>query len=402
MLKRLRILLTVGIIVAITATIVVSSLYITYSPPSKSNSFPFEASNSSNISLNQTHVQQAVNSTLTNLTQENFTEYIGNHIDVGLSTANSAVVFSSKDVASSIRFTAKYSGDASALVVKVLTSENHKFLVGLQDDNGKGVPSGSWLSSGIGWAKGDRFMETSLEKPVPIVEGHMYHIVVMLNDSLSQKDASVMTYAAKSSFQPYNPENIDMVWSDPIIDVLSFDGKSWNDESKWPTFVIRYTDGREEGQPYTLYAPWVIHNSVYVGEVFVPSKDYKVRNIGFVVDAKGKAQDSLYFEILDSKNEIVSHGVLGTPGQIGIGVKKWVDAPLDVSVMLKKGDLYRLVLYSPKTGADQAYEMYGHEFTYNDKIGYGGLQDELTISDNSGTTWQPWDDADAIFRLLVE
>jgi hypothetical protein len=43
--------------------------------------------------------------------------------------------------------------------------------------------------------------------------------------------------------------------------------------------------------------------------------------------------------------------------------------------------------FSPGTDLDNAYNVYGHEFSYNTSIGYGGLQDQLIISFEAGSTW---------------
>jgi hypothetical protein len=68
---------------------------------------------------------------------------------------------------------------------------------------------------------------------------------------------------------------------------------------------------------------------------------------------------------------------------------------------LKAGQLYRIIVLSPQTDLDNAYYLYGHEFSYDPTIGYGGLQHQLTSSLDGGSNWGDNQDADAIFKITT-
>jgi hypothetical protein len=74
---------------------------------------------------------------------------------------------------------------------------------------------------------------------------------------------------------------------------------------------------------------------------------------------------------------------------------------LSSPIILDAGQLYRIALYSPDTDLENAYRIYGHEFSYDNTIGYGGLQHQLVTSYDSGNKWSENPDADTIFKLTT-
>jgi len=81
--------------------------------------------------------------------------------------------------------------------------------------------------------------------------------------------------------------------------------------------------------------------------------------------------------------------------------QKWIEVTLDSPLALKEEELYRFTLLSTGTDLENAYHIYGHEFSYDTSIGYGGLRHYLTISHDAGTKWGKWEDADTIFKLIT-
>ncbi len=302
----------------------------------------------------------------------------------------------------SIRFTAQLSGEATSLAINALASEGQSQIrIGIQGDN-NGTPIGEWINgygfgtSHVGGNEG--FITVNLQRAVPIVKGKVYHIVIESAENTLKGKIPILTYMANGFAQPFNNKNPDIVWHDSMMNVLFYDGDGWREENKWPIFVIGYSDNRSEGQPYSLAAPWVIHDQVYVGQEFLPSVDYNIGKIAFVVSLKAMPRDKLYYEIRDSNNTIIAKGLFAEKSNLTIW-QTWIEVTLASPVTLKRGQLYRIVLLSTGTDLDNAYEVYGHELCYNASIGYGGLQDQLTISYDAGSTWSGWEDADAIFKL---
>lgn len=359
------------------------------------------------ISLFENNVEtETINPTIDqNLTEINSSaqqEIIGNPIDINLKTGMNVIFIENSAQKVSIRFTPQFSGEVIELVIKGRASDGHAVRVGLQEDK-NGTPEGGWMSeNGFGISQINNsnfeFITVKLQNPVPVLEGKVYHIVIEPID-LTDK-ILIMTYLANAFAQPLNNENPDIIWQDPYMNMFFYNGKVWREENKWPIFAIGYSDGRLEGQPYSLAAPWVIHDSVYVGQAIVPVSEYSIGKVALVVSLKGSPKDRLYYEIIDSNNSVMAKGLFAESSQLTTW-KTWIEVSLDSPVMLKDGELYRIILFSPGTDLDNAYRVYGHEFGYNSSIGYGGLRHYLTISHNAGSKWAKWEDADTIFKLTT-
>ncbi|MEM2686120.1 MAG: hypothetical protein QXM01_03480, partial [Candidatus Bathyarchaeia archaeon] len=83
-------------------------------------------------------------------------------------------------------------------------------------------------------------------------------------------------------------------------------------------------------------------------------------------------QDKLYYQIRDSDNNILIEGIFAESSQL-TPAQTWIEVTLLTPVTLKAGQLYRIILLSPQTDLENAYYLYGHEFSYSYNIGYGGL-----------------------------
>jgi hypothetical protein len=329
---------------------------------------------------------------------------MGDTIDVKLISGMSVLYIKQPNEKISIRFTAQNSGDAQALTVYVLASKNQSSInVGLQEDV-NGSPSGKWIDdTGFGTTQiphQNGFVTVNLQKPISISQGKTYHVVVEPAEPHFSESISIYAYQANPKAQPYNVADPDVVWTDNTMNILLFNGGNWVDQNLGPIFAVSYSDGTREGQPYSLSAPWVIHDSIYVGQRIVPASNYKIGKIAFDLGLKNQPTDKLYYEIIDSNNQVLSQGVFAEPSQLTIW-QTWIEVTLPTPVDLQAGNLYRIALYSPQTNLDNAYLLYGHEFTYDAAIGYGGLQHQLVTSQNAGQNWADWTDADAIFKLTT-
>jgi len=121
---------------------------------------------------------------------------------------------------------------------------------------------------------------------------------------------------------------------------------------------------------------------LFVGQTLIPASDYKVGKIAFDVSIKsGAPQDKLSYQVRDSNNNVLAEGVFAERGQLTVS-QTWIEVTLPTPVTLKAGQLYRIIVLSPQTDLDNAYYLYGHEFSYDPTIGYGGLQHQLTWCKN--------------------
>ncbi len=330
---------------------------------------------------------------------------MGDTIDVNLISGMGVLYIKQPNEKVSIRFTAQNSGDVQALTVYALAAKNQQSInVGLQDD-ANGAPSGKWSSGGTALGttqipNKDGFLTVNLQKSASISKGKIYHIVIEPAGSSLSEPITIYAYQANGHAQPFNVEDPDIVWHDNAMNTLSYTGGKWVEQNLGPIFVVSYADGSREGQPYSLSAPWVIHNTIYVGQRIVPASNYKIGKIAFDVGLKNQPKDKLYYEILDSNNAILAKGVFAEASQLTIW-QTWIEVTLPTPVNLQAGNTYRIVLFSPQTDLDNAYLVYGHEFTYDAAIGYGGLQHQLVTSQNAGQAWGDWTDADTIFKLTT-
>jgi hypothetical protein len=327
---------------------------------------------------------------------------MGNTVDMDLRTGMSALFLEDTKDRVSIRFTTQLSGEVSSLAIMGLaTGEQNEIRVGLQEDV-DGKPKGEWLSEDslgtIEVSSKNVFLTINLQRSVFLSKNKVYHIVIEATKISAGNQIFIRTYSANALAQPLNNEDPDIVWPDPMINTLFYNGERWKVEDKWPIFVIGYSDGRFEGQPYSLKAPWVIYRSTYVGQVLIPASDYSVGKIAFVVSVKRETSSRLFYEIRDQDNEVMATGLFATSDQL-TGRLTWIDVSLPSPVKFTAGKLYRIVLLSPDTEHESSYLLYGHEHSYNNSIGYGGLQQQITMSTTAGDSWFENKDADAIFKI---
>lgn len=330
---------------------------------------------------------------------------MGFPVDGGLINGMNVVFLDGPDQQVSIRFTAKNSGTANKVVINAFAyADQPTIRVGLQADS-NGNPAGSWLSDGafgsvqLGSSSG--FKTVQLGSPASLAKGQVYHVVIEAAGSDVGGSVAITTYQASGFAQPFHPDDPDITWSDTQMNILLYNGGSWHAQNRWPIFVVEYSDGKSEGQPYSISAQWVVYGSTFVGQTLVPASDYKVGKIAFDVSlGGGQPQDKLYYEIRDSEESVLADGVFAQSSQLTAS-QSWVEAELSSPVTLRAGELYRIVLLSPQTDLAGAYYVFGHEFCYDPSIGYGAFQHQLTSSLSSGQVWGDNSDADAIFKITT-
>ena len=272
---------------------------------------------------------------------------MGNIIDIELLSGIGSLYLENSEERISIRFTAQLSGEVSALAFNAYALKGDlQVRVGLQEDS-DGRPKGEWISEdGFEISKipnKSSFITINLQRTVRISNGTVYHIVIEATEIKVGEKILIRTYLANALAQPLNYEDPDIIWHDPKMNTLFYDGEKWREENKWPIFVVNYTDGRYEGQPYSLEALWVIYRSKYVGQTIIPASDYSIGKIAFVVSVKGEPSDKLYYEIRDQDNKVLVKGLFATADQLTIRMT-WIEVSLPSPVEFTAGKLYKIVL----------------------------------------------------------
>ena len=325
----------------------------------------------------------------------------GNFFDNGLKSGMTSTILNQGNQKASIRFTNSHTGLVSKITLSVSSGIPQHVIIGLQEDDGGGNPSGEWLN-GQSIAKTiiSRELESTFTFPedVLITEKTTYHIVIEPGNINKTNSVKIKHYQTNTPHQPFNPSNPDNYLPDSSINSLYFDGTKWIEQENWPSFFISFKDGQKIGQPYTLAAGWVIRGSTWVGQTFIPSSDYNISEIGFVVNKEGEPDKPLFYGIQDSENNILSTGIFTESKPLSFR-QNWIEISLDEMVFFESGKLYRIYLYSPIPRGEEFYRVFGHEYSFNYDIGYGELTHRLTISHDEGKTWSAWNDADTIFKL---
>ncbi len=387
--------------------------------------------NSSNVTQTETNMPNPITNTvitINNTSQEQYfyklensinaklmpeepinKEVLAGHVfgftpDNALTGGMEVIKITNQDEKLSIRFTAKFSGELTKLHLYFNGNDEINAKVGLQEDK-QGVPSGQWLGDSPGYAQtiinsnATKFDTIELLENINVKENTIYHIVIDIDEDPESR-FFMITYHDNWPFTPFNHIDPDEVWEDNAINTLFFDGSTWLVQDKWPIYVIDYSDGTSDGQPYSLMAPWVIKKSSTVGQTIRPYSNYLVDEFAFVVSLNGSPLDNLYYAVYDEENTILRSGTFATPDEL-TKKKSWHQVKLESPLLVASGELYHFVLSSPDTDLENPYKVYGHEFMLDQTLGYGSVNHYLTKSQNE-LSWSKWYDADTAFKLITK
>lgn len=341
----------------------------------------------------------------------------GNFFDNGLLVGMDWTDLENSEQIHSIRFTNKHAGEISVITLELLVHSTREAIVGIQEDNGAGYPSGTW-NNDQSYVKTilpptQEKSQFELPQSFKVSNNKVYHIVIQLGPPLPDNlisddsakdiaigsDVKVIHYKKNTPYQPFNPEDPDIYWSDTAINSLHYTGTEWVVLDKWPIYLLRYVDGAVDGQPYTLKAHWVVNSKRSAGQTIIPHSDYKVSKFGFLVNKKGNPVDDLFYGVKDLNNNLLASGLFAKSNDLTKRLS-FIEVSLGEPIDLKAGNLYRFYVYSDIPRGDDHYNLYGHEFSLNNTAGYGGEIHRLTTSGDF-EHWGPWYDADAVFALTT-
>ena len=322
-----------------------------------------------------------------------------------------------EDQKASIRFTNQYEGFLEKITLNIFVQNNSTGITGIQLDDGQGNPDGIWInlpSDSILIPTGQKARHFFPPEPIFLEKNKIYHIVIQHGSSLqspgtensaqSIESILILNYKNNAGGYPFNPEDPDIFLPDPAIDSLFFDGTTWQVLDRWPSFLLSYSDGHLEGQPYTLAAPWSVTDNTYVGQTIIPHSEYNVTEFSFVLGLDGNPSEPFYYGIQDHEGTILDTGVIATRDELSWR-QTLVTVELEEPIKLDAGKLYRFYVFStipkPENQTD-FYKIFGQEFSFDYGLTYGGLIHRLTISHDYGMTWAAWLDADTIFILKTK
>ena len=108
----------------------------------------------------------------------------GNFFDNGLLIGMGWSTLENPDQIHSIRFTNKHNGEINAITLNLLSHSAREVIVGIQEDDGKGYPSGTWNNeeSYVKTVLQPRQDESYFELPksFKVLKDKVYHIVIQM------------------------------------------------------------------------------------------------------------------------------------------------------------------------------------------------------------------------------
>ncbi|MFN4133027.1 MAG: hypothetical protein ACK4GQ_01470, partial [Candidatus Hadarchaeales archaeon] len=202
-----------------------------------------------------------------------------------------------------------------------------------------------------------------------------------------------ITYGGYISMRASTPLNSLIPYSqasDSNSNVLTNGGSGWTVQNYQPIYLLDFTDGSYEGNPYASAGYWDIYGTNYRAENFrVTGGSKTIHEVRAYVKTSGTPADNLYFAIRrsDTNGNLVS-GTLATAANYPDYT--WVSASITPTT-LQDGLSYRFVLYSPNSTSTNPWIVCA---PYTDSTAapyrrttYRGEEAIASRSSDGGSTW---------------
>ena len=265
------------------------------------------------------------------------------------------------------------------------------YTVMLENDN-NGYPSGTLAWTGAentlsiaasGWA-------TVNISDGAVTENAVYHIVLVPGAPDTDN------YIGLMYTKPFNSKWINGVTKNDNRNTLFYDGTDWLALDAEPVYVLDYSDGTYEGNPYYDYDLKSVYADNYYGEQFTPSTTVTVTKISFYTARRYAPPDNLYVELATTA-AVIENGSLGSAATIGTSLS-WYSYTFSTPRTLSAGTTYRAYLKSPGATSSNYYKVWALD-------AYSGAPYENLTYDNTnsvlckytGGAWSTESDKDASF-----
>jgi len=303
------------------------------------------------------------------------------------------------------RFTAQNSKTVTRIRV-YLNQENGNsptYRYGIQADNA-GLPSGTFLGYGDVAATTTGWRELTLNTPVAITAGQVYHIVVQYQSGTiaTNRYINIQRSTPLNLLYPYNNA------TESNANTLFYNGSSWAIQNYQPVYLLVFNDSTYEGNPYYTSAAQSIFGNNFRGEKFVVSGgDKTVSDISFYIRKNSVLNPvaNLTVNLFDvTGNTLIEQGTICTPAEAST-TYDWKTYTFSTPRTLQNGRTYRIYLSSSGSGSARYYQVYTIQNTnsaeYNG-VNYDGTNSVYSYSTNSGTSYTDSSDYDISgFRFTV-
>ncbi len=292
-----------------------------------------------------------------------------------------------KTLRTSLRFTAQASKAVSAVRVylnaAVGTSPSYRY--GIQADVA-GQPSGTFLGSGLLQATAAGWQTVPVSPAVLLTQGTVYHLVVQWFSGVNNNSR----YISLRESRPLNalyPLNNN---PDAAANTLFYNGTSWVLRNAQPIYVLNYSDGSFEGNPYYLQTEIGIFGNRFVGEKFkTGATALTATQISFYVRRNGTPSSNLTVDLWNADSNSLVEQI--TQPTVAIPTSyAYLTYNFAASRVLAANTNYRIYLKSPGSTFTNGYRVRVLQATnaanYNG-LTYDGTNSIYTLSGNAGGSW---------------
>jgi len=296
---------------------------------------------------------------------------------------------------SAMRFRAQKDGSVSSVRVYIQTATNSggiTYRYGLQADNA-GNPSGTYLSSGTAAFSTTGWQTVNLASPVSVTAGTTYHLVIQYVSGTINNTH----YIAIRNSQPLNQLVPFNQAADNQQNTLWFNGSAWSVQNREPLYVLGFSDGTFEGNPYDNSEARSIYEGNFEGEKFTLAADKTVSALNIYVskNTNQNPADSLKVTLQDlTANTKPIDNLVFLSGPDVTTTYAWKTLNLPSSLTLPAGNQFRLYFSSSGSDSKRYYRLYNvsnpNNAEYNG-INWEGTGSVVSRSINSGAIWSEID-----------
>lgn len=291
--------------------------------------------------------------------QNVFANYYGNQF--AIDDLSSVEQISSTVHALSYRFTAQNSKTLSdiRLYAKVAGSPTY-YKVSLCNDL-NGYPDGIISSTDVysGSANSGKWLIANVPD-IFIVAGNVYHIMFSTTTDSVPNIVSSSNYISLRRGSPLNsliPQNNITDIHANFLDYGITNLNNWTIRNLQPVYLLTYTDGSSDGQPYvsqtSVGSGYSIAGSTWTGTQFETENSTRaVTKIEFYLKKYGNANDSLYYELHgpDNFSLCLESGTFAASCDVATTFS-WIGKNLDNKHIFFPNSKYWVMLKSPGTAA---------------------------------------------------
>lgn len=301
----------------------------------------------------------------------------------------------------SYKFTAQKNGTVDEIkICTTFAGSPPLYRAGIQGDS-DGEPDGSYDGSGTFTPSKLDFSTVTLDNPVSVTQGTIYHIVVQYEsgDIDTSNCGHFYMLTILNSLIPYDQS------SDTNQNTLIYSG-SWASQDYSPIYILVFDDSSLGGQPYIGWFSGTVQGNIWISQKHTMCENVAITHFGAYVEKNNDNTplDDLYYEIQNSEGGTLRSGTLVTAGTVTTDYV-WYDVALDSSLTLEGGETYRFVLNSPDSDSSDYFRWWGAYTdiqTGDNTITYQGITSFRSASSTGGSSWTDYQAYDMCFRMTVD